>query len=328
MKRYLLTELLLLFSVAALTALPVGHSPPSLALGGTSGILPVDITIEPEQGVIGDTFLLKINITAADQVSVLDYEPQFSADVDILEKSSGIGPGETYSIIAFATGNLVPCTVAITLLDATDGSTESLTVFCPAITIGSVLPPGADTSALKFERPPRSIRKSYRLFFKRCVQATAIIAAVIAVFLLLRKYLSRFARRIKQEILDPRTAYQKAMDRLGEIRTHDYPGNAQVKEYYCETLDTLRQYLADVSGIQLLSDTMDEALRGFKDLLVPAEFSEFKDLYFEAEMVKFARYYPETEKIGQYLGRIESWITAYHQRQQNKENQEHAVQQP
>ncbi|MEW5692026.1 MAG: hypothetical protein AB1765_01875 [Candidatus Hydrogenedentota bacterium] len=295
---------------------------PTIVLG-----FPLESEITPEQGYIGDTFLLNINVKPSASQSILEYQYDLAEDnFDIIDKQTsnpGGGIQETYTLISFNTGRLSPGEVNLVLLNSTDGSTEPFKITLQDINIKSVLQDKADTINIYPEREPVAINKSYKYFMKMIFFISGIILLILIMVILIKKYASKFIKKVKKEIIDPRTAYEMALDRLEEIRKKDYIGSGLIKEYYIEVLNVLRIYLSEVSGRGLLSDTMEEAMGVFRDIVLNNEFTEIKDIYFEAWMVKFAKYYPEKDNIKSFIDRVEDWIKSYYKR--TKEESQNAV---
>lgn len=117
-------------------------------------------------------------------------------------------------------------------------------------------------------------------------------------------------RKRKQEsaaayIPPPRPAHEVAFEKLQFLEDEKYWQQGEVKKYYSELTNIVREYLEGRYDILALESTTDEILKDLQDLKedeFEAElWSKLKDMLQTADLVKFAKAKPNIEKHPQYL---------------------------
>lgn len=90
-------------------------------------------------------------------------------------------------------------------------------------------------------------------------------------------------------------AHVIAIRELDRIKEQKLWQQNQIKAYYSDLSDTLRQYIEDRFGINAMEYTTDETVRAFqlqKGLLNEKSFNELKNILSLSDLVKFAKYQP------------------------------------
>ncbi|MGN6179370.1 MAG: hypothetical protein ACTHNW_09325 [Mucilaginibacter sp.] len=89
------------------------------------------------------------------------------------------------------------------------------------------------------------------------------------------------------------TTDQIAMNKLNELRAKNLWQNGDVKTFYIELTDILREYLEKRYAIQALEQTTEEIFASLKPKQLPADASgKLKDILVLADLVKFAKEKP------------------------------------
>ncbi len=117
----------------------------------------------------------------------------------------------------------------------------------------------------------------------------------IGLVVLVTWYISRRYEQnpIFQSVKVVLTADQVAMNKLNELQAKNLWQNGDVKTYYIELTDILREYLEKRYRIQAWEQTTEEILASLKPKQLPAEaIKRLKDILLLADLVKFAKEKP------------------------------------
>jgi hypothetical protein len=116
----------------------------------------------------------------------------------------------------------------------------------------------------------------------------AIVVFIIAYYVYLR-YQKKPAVVIKKPV-NKRPAHEIALERLHQIQQEKIWAQGNIKKYYSDVTDTLRQYIEERFSVFAMEQTTDEILHHFENKLVKAEEKEKLSYILRlADMVKFAK---------------------------------------
>ncbi|MGB0931277.1 MAG: LPXTG cell wall anchor domain-containing protein [Chitinophagales bacterium] len=100
----------------------------------------------------------------------------------------------------------------------------------------------------------------------------------------------------------PRPAHEVAFEKLQFLEGEKYWQQGDVKKYYSELTNIVREYLEGRYDILALESTTDEILQDLKEEEFEAElWSKLKNMLQTADLVKFAKAKPDIEKHSHYL---------------------------
>ena len=121
--------------------------------------------------------------------------------------------------------------------------------------------------------------------------ASAIGLLALAAFLLWQR---RTASELTAPSLDPRSAFEIAMDQIDAIEELDLPASRHFKQHHTLVADTLRGYLYREFGLPALDLTTSETtfqLRGSQ--VPPEEHNAVARILRECDLVKFTEFQPD-----------------------------------
>lgn len=247
---------------------------------------------------VGDTLSLVITAVAPDRVPVnlpanLDLAPFELVDRSETEKPLGDGKRQrqfTFRIAAFETGTLIVPAVTLTYL-AKQGSVRSVSTEALSITIKSVLANEPDP-AVKPDAAPVAVMEDVRwpLYVGGGV-LTALLGALLGSMLL-----SRWRRRAKVVYVPPlRPAHEVALEKLERLGA-SLTLSDDMRPFYFELSETLREYFGGRYGFDSLELTTDELLFELRRFgRKPLVISEVEGWLSSCDLVKFARVSPSEE---------------------------------
>jgi len=247
---------------------------------------------------VGDTLSLVITAVAPDRVPVnlpanLDLAPFELVDRSETEKPLGDGKRQrqfTFRIAAFETGLLSVPAVTLTYL-AKQGAVRSVSTEPLSITIKSLLANEPDP-AVKPDAAPVSVMEDVRwpLYVAGGVLA-ALLGALIGSMML-----SRWRRRAKIiYVPPPRPAHEVALEKLERLSA-GLTQSDDMRPFYFELSETLREYFGGRYGFDSLELTTDELLFELRRFgRKPLVISEVEGWLSSCDLVKFARVSPTVE---------------------------------
>lgn len=137
------------------------------------------------------------------------------------------------------------------------------------------------------------------LYYLKVILSYAWWILLIIIFILGIIYLIYYKRKhkiIKTPIFRKKIipAHIIALKKLNEIRNEKLFANGQIKEYYVQISDTLREYLENRYGINITDMTTTQILTNINSLqlLDPNNCDRLKYILQISDLVKFAKYQP------------------------------------
>ncbi|MEZ4862528.1 MAG: hypothetical protein R3C14_14535 [Caldilineaceae bacterium] len=112
-------------------------------------------------------------------------------------------------------------------------------------------------------------------------------------------------------IIDPRPAYQIALDELAQLEQLRLPTQRRFKEHYTLATDTLRRYLAGAFAIPALDQTTHEIRQALRETpLSTAQRSQLLAMLSEADLVKFADVTPDEDAAAALVRDARTFVLA------------------
>lgn len=125
-----------------------------------------------------------------------------------------------------------------------------------------------------------------------------LIAAAGALLIALIWWLVGYLRKRKKQaplpkIQDPRAPWEKAYERLEEIKSADYVAQGEIKRYYSELVDVLRLYVEEQMAIKAMESTAAELAEKLEQVNLEPDFrQELNAMLERSALVKFAKIKP------------------------------------
>lgn len=140
----------------------------------------------------------------------------------------------------------------------------------------------------------RSVPWSWRDYLKYILFGIGILALLIILFLY-------FRHKPKKTIPTPapsgETPYERALKKLKQLEQEKTWQQGQVKLYYSNLSDTMREYVAAQYGIMAMEQTTDEFLRSIREIpILNQQKEKWQHLLQTADLVKFAKLQPLPEE--------------------------------
>ena len=270
-----------------------------------AGEISVRTSIEPSEILIGEQASLKIELTQDkdDKVSWPQFSDTIATNVSIIEK------------LATDTISLPDNRISITseyLVSSYDSGLYYIPEFVFETTSQKVTsnPVGLTVNTVQVNEQTDDIHAEKNIMsapfsWVELAQWSGIGLAIILIIAIVVLLLMRFVFKKKVSILpeEPEVilpAHVVALEKLEQIKTEKIWQQGQIKQFYTELTDVIREYLSGAYGINAMEMTTDEIValvKKNKDLdeirVVLKEMLELSDL------VKFAKFIPlenENEK--------------------------------
>lgn len=120
-----------------------------------------------------------------------------------------------------------------------------------------------------------------------------VIALLIAGLIIYLRKRPKPAPTIKQESALAKSAHAKALEHLEELRGKQLWQQGEVKQYYVELSDILREYVGERYLIKTQEKTTDELFDGLRHILIKDEDrKKLRQVLTLADLVKFAKEKP------------------------------------
>ena len=270
-----------------------------------AGEISVRTSIEPSEILIGEQASLKIELTQDkdDKVSWPQFSDTIATNVSIIEKlatdtislpDNRISITSEYLVSSYDSGfYYIPEFVFETTSQKVTSNPVGLTV--------NTVQVNEQTDDIHAEKDIMSAPFSWIELAQWSGIGLAIILIIAIIVLLLMRFVFKKKVRIlpeEPEVILP--AHVVALEKLEQIKTEKIWLQGQIKQFYTELTDVIREYLSGAYGINAMEMTTDEIValvKKNKDLdeirIVLKEMLELSDL------VKFAKFIPlenENEK--------------------------------
>lgn len=187
-----------------------------------------------------------------------------------------------YEITSFKTGeDTIP---ALVINCKENGKPSEITTNPVPVKIKSVLPD--DIQDIKDIKSPESIPINWMPII-----LTLLIIAILSVG---GWFFYNKRKKIQQSMVPSRPPYEVALERLNALKLE----NNDIKKYYVELSDIIRQYIEGRYSISAPTETTFELYRELKKIKIKYEIIEFiKDFLYGCDFVKFAKYVPLQQEI-------------------------------
>jgi len=161
------------------------------------------------------------------------------------------------------------------------------------IKVKSLLAEAADTADINDLKPLIEFKKEIPLWYY--LAGAAFLLFIIALVIWWR------LRKIKPEEsgpVDRRPAWEIASEKLAQLKEKNYPKAGEIKQYYVELSEVIREFLQRVYAIPVLDMTTYEFLNEIVQRDIENDLYERLKIYLQfADLVKFAKLVPEPDRF-------------------------------
>ncbi len=270
---------------------------------------PVSISssVDKSNITIGDLITYTVSVTHNKDVEVhmpghganlggfeiRDYEVKDPEKVD-----GKIVKSVSYMISTFLTGefDIPPLTIAYILPG--DTIPQSLTTESIHIVVESMK--ASEAGDIRDVKPPLEIPKSWWTIGRWIILSVGILLIGILIYVLYRRKKAGKGLLPVRET-PPRPPHEVALEGLEALRTSDLLENGEIKLYYIQISEIIRQYIGGRYFVVAMEMTTTEVLEGLRNEEIEDDiFLAFQTFLNRCDLVKFAKYQPsniETEEI-------------------------------
>jgi hypothetical protein len=259
----------------------------------------VTASVDSTHITMGDWLKLTMEVKHADSVNIVWGEFKDTLGVfevvrlDTLprtEAGGSVTEGRRVTLSAYDSGSFVIPAVLIAYVYTNDTTRHYVKSDPLTIQVSSV---EVDTSkAIKDIKPPLSVP----LTWKEIALYAGIILAIAALLYGGYAYYRKRKRKIGDLVEDdaPKIPpHIQAMIRLKELKEKRVWQQGDVKGFYSEATEIIRQYFEGRYGIMALELTSDEVFAQLEKFALEAEVTKLIEAFFiDADLVKFAKYMP------------------------------------
>lgn len=152
---------------------------------------------------------------------------------------------------------------------------------------------GEDAKDIQDIKPPLSVRPN---FIRYILLGLAALALLVGAIILLVKILRKRKEAAKSGFIIParrEPPHVTALRKLSEIEAAGLPQKGEIKLYYIEISEVVRQYIGERFGIFTMERTSDEILRDLRTKNIQRDHMDMTSSFLiDSDMVKFAKYRP------------------------------------
>lgn len=269
---------------------------------------------------IGDVVTFKIRAgfgTAAQDAETSGYRFIFPGDdldvspftvVDRSLEAPETGPDGIWetlvlklSVYEVGEFEIPPVTVA---WEGPGGATGEMTTEPEYIQVQSVLS-GEEQSPRQL-RPPISVAARPVYIAGVWLAVLLFLTAVWTAVVWIRRFRRRAAGTVDGTGPEPQVpAHEIALSRLDRLKTSEYLSRGQIKPFFVDLTEILKEYIGARFAFLAVEHTTDEIRRDIRTLVMaPAIRSDILEVLQLADMVKFAKYLPPDDTCRDALDRV------------------------
>ncbi len=254
----------------------------------------INTELSKKKAYIGDRIEYTIKISYPTNIKILPYEGiTNTGDFDIKDYKAKEEPGL----------KIIEYTLAFYNLGKFKISSSPIKYIADNITNTSPVPPSF-VEIVPVKRKPtdkddiRDIRKP--VHFKTYLWLLIILLVIListGIFIFL-KYKHKIIKKEKVEILrEYIPPHVEALEKIEELLKQNLIEKGEIKKFYFEISEIIREYLNKRFKIQTLERTSAEILGDLKKLLNMDIYIKFSDFFEHTDLVKFSKYTPTGKEI-------------------------------
>jgi hypothetical protein len=219
---------------------------------------------------------------------VKDYQ----TDDEVKLKDGRIKLESRFLLTTFTTGDYVIPPIPIEYM--TIDSVRKILISEPMpIKVKSLLAEAADTADIRDLKALMEFKKEIPLWYYLAGAVLLLMLIALFVWWRLRKRKPEDA-----EPVDRRPAWEIASEKLAMLKEKNYPAAGEIKQYYVELSEIIREFLQRIYEIPVLDMTTYEFLTEIVQREIDVELYERLKKYLQfADLVKFAKFIPQPERF-------------------------------
>jgi len=275
----------------------------SVAISQMDAPISVSSSVDKARIRIGDLIHYSVKVTHDDSVQV--EMPGFAANLggfeirdyelkDPQKQDGRIVNEASYTISTFITGEfeIPPLLIQYTL--GTDTTHHVLMTESINITVESMK--ASEAGDIRDVKAPLEIPRQWWYLIRWMILGMFLVAAIVTGILLYRQYkMGKSLLPVREA--SPRPAHEVAIEALDRLRGSDLLEKGNIKQFYIELSEIIREYIDGRYFVVALEMTTTEVLCGLKEQNLKDDvFHLFQIFLQNCDLVKFAKYIPSDEK--------------------------------
>lgn len=161
---------------------------------------------------------------------------------------------------------------------------------------------------IKAIKPPIETPLTWKEMLPYIIGGIIALLLLVLLLYLIRKYINRHQIETAPPP-PPRPPHEVALEKLTNLDQQKYWQQGQVKLYYSELTDIVREYIEKRYGIQALEMTTDEILAEFKGANVRKSLlKKLEDMLILSDFVKFAKSKPSIDEHSKHLNGANEFV--------------------
>ncbi len=204
-----------------------------------------------------------------------------------------------YIISTFFTGEFEIPPLTVFYYTPEDSTAKILTTEKIKIVVESVK--ASEAGDIRDIKPPVEIPRNWWMTLRWFALGAGVIGlAVLAYWIYRRKKQGKGLLPVRE--IPPRPPHEIALERINQLRDSDLLENGEIKQYYIEISEIIRQYIEGRYFIIAMEMTTTEVLEGLTGAeLTGEDFQYFSDFLNRCDLVKFAKVIPSENQNHEIL---------------------------
>jgi hypothetical protein len=204
-----------------------------------------------------------------------------------------------YTISTFFTGEFEIPPLTVFYLTPADSTAKILATEKIKIVVESVK--ASEASDIRDIKPPVEIPRNWWITLRWFVLGAGVAGlAVLAYWIYRRRKEGKGLLPVRE--VPPRPPHEVALERIDRLRNSDLLEKGEIKQYYIEVSEIIRQYIEGRYFIIAMEMTTTEVLEGLAGAELPEEdFQYFSDFLNRCDLVKFAKVIPSEDQNHEIL---------------------------
>lgn len=279
----------------------------------------VTASVTPAAATVGDRLTYEIRVTAGKQTAQVKPEPFLgdTAPFELIDAKAVSVDEQTHKLVftlaLFEAGKFQLPVYTLHWMDS-DNNLQSVSSEPVFVEILSVLKQGQKEPENLDISPVAQAVLDWREYLLPSALTVALLAAVAAFIWWWKKRPKHQLKVKEQRIVSPKEA---ALGRLADLEQKNLPRSGQLKRYFTELSDTLREYLEKEFGLDAMERTTFELETELPDLL-KGQRVQIISLLKICDSVKFAKAVLEPEDSDRALAETREIIITASKINENK----------
>lgn len=202
-----------------------------------------------------------------------------------------------YTISTFLTGEFVIPPLPVAYRPAADTASAPRIIATPGIRIVVESMKPSEAGDIRDVKPPLDIPLDWKLLGLRIAAALAVLAALIAGVILVRRWKAgKGILPVKVE--PPRPPHEIALDALDRLTASDLRARGETMAFVVELTEIVRRYIGGRYFVVAMEMTTTEVLDGLSRAGLDGDvFDLFGSFFRDCDLVKFAKHVPSDAEL-------------------------------